>query len=545
MELFDVIIIGGGITGAAIARDAAMRNLKVLLLEKQDFGSGASGTCMGMMGGPVGIPNDLDFAEMNAQEVHILKKIATPFIDSRPFLSLVFSEEDYEQQKKSFDIFSNIITRHGEKKPIFIDKNDVLKIDPRFTDYIYGAFYFTEYELDVFRLIISNLLSARKYGAKLLNYKEVVSINVKKEKNLSITVRDSLSGKISTYYGKIIINATGAWAPKIADLLGISIKMRPTKGTIIIADGHVSNIGFQFIGLDANFKEVTLHRNTSLLGPTYDDYFDDPESLEVTETEINLILESVRQVLPSIVNERLLRAMTGLRPLPYAWGMPPSKVPRPIKIIDHEKHGADGFITVIGGNFTIHRLMAEQAVDYIMNKLNKKKISCKTHIVPLLKFVSQPKFEKYHRKYKLPKAVIEPLYHRHPENFEKILESTIIDKSGRNLICTCESIIKAEIDYIIKNEWIRVLNDLRRRTRIGFGPCQGTFCIHKAIFSLYENAKNYTQKELMMQLRDFLEKRWHGIHPVLEPNQLSMHELGLSIFNNLLSQYRIKLMKEK
>ncbi|MGQ4913858.1 MAG: FAD-dependent oxidoreductase [Candidatus Asgardarchaeia archaeon] len=542
-SLFDVIVIGGGITGVAIARDASMRGLKVLLIERKDFGSGASGTCMGMMGGPVGIPNDLEFTKMNAHEVYVLKKIAAPFVEPRPFLSLVLSEDDYEAQKKQFDIFWQIIKPYGEAKPTFLNEPRVKEIEPGFSDSVKGAFLISEYELDVFRIIIQNLLSARKYGCVALNYKEVISINIREGGSNSVTTRDTFTGEFREYKGKFIINATGVWAPKIANLAGFNdIRMRPTKGTILIADGHISNIGFQFRGIDGNFKEVTLHRNSTLMGPTYDDYFEDPDDLTVSETEIHLILDSIKDVYPRVAQERILRAMTGLRPLPYFWGVPPAKVPRPITIIDHTQTEENGFITIIGGNFTIHRLMAEKLVDLLMKKLRRNK-KCFTDKTPLVKWHTS-NLEKYHKKYKIPKAILEPLSKRQPENFEKILGLTKNNPNLKNLICTCESIMQAEIEYVLKNEWIRDVDDLRRRTRIGFGPCQGTFCSHKILFVLKRRLPTNSMVNVD-SLINFWERRWRGIHPVIHSAQLSQLDLNLSIFYNYVApHFAKKLVKE-
>jgi len=542
-SLFDVIVIGGGITGVAIARDASMRGLKVLLIERKDFGSGASGTCMGMMGGPVGIPNDLEFTKMNAHEVYVLKKIAAPFVEPRPFLSLVLSEDDYEAQKKQFDIFWQIIKPYGEAKPTFLDEPMVKEIEPGFSDSVKGAFLISEYELDVFRIIIQNLLSARKYGCVALNYKEVISINIREGVSNSVTTRDTFTGEFREYKGKFIINATGAWAPKIANLAGFNdIRMRPTKGTILIADGHISNIGFQFRGIDDNFKEVTLHRNSTLMGPTYDDYFEDPDDLTVSNAEIHLILDSIKEVYPRVAQERILRAMTGLRPLPYFWGVPPAKVPRPITIIDHTQTEENGFITIIGGNFTIHRLMAEKLVDLLMKKLQRNK-KCFTDKTPLVEW-HPSNLEKYHKKYKIPKAILEPLSKRQPENFEKILGLTKNNPNLKNLICTCESIMQAEIEYVLKNEWIRDVDDLRRRTRIGFGPCQGAFCSHKILFILKRRLPTNSMANVD-SLINFWERRWRGIHPVIHSAQLSQLDLNLSIFYNYVApHFAKKLVKE-
>jgi len=112
---YDVIVIGGGVTGAGIARDAAMRGFKTLILERKDFSSGATGACMGMVAGPVGLPVEREFNEWNVQEAQVLKQIAAPLMHTVPFLTPVFSETEAVNQYKFLQLYYEIAKKYGER----------------------------------------------------------------------------------------------------------------------------------------------------------------------------------------------------------------------------------------------------------------------------------------------------------------------------------------------------------------------------------------------------------------------------------------------
>lgn len=529
---YDVIVIGGGVTGAGIARDAAMRGLKTILLEKKDFSSGATGACVGMVAGPVGLPVEKEFNEWNVQEAQILKKIAKPLMHVVPFLTPVFSEDEAVGQYKFLRMYYEIAKKYGEREPMFISKEHALKLEPRLNKEIYGATYHEEYAIDVFRLVIENLLSAKQYGAEVLNYHEVIKIIKERDEVKGVIAKDVMTGNKKEIYGRFVVNAAGPWASKIAELADAEVKMRPTKGTILILDRRISNIGLQMLGIDMSFKELVPHENTTLIGPTADDYFGDPDNLEITKTEIELILESLSRLMPSLRENRIIRAMTGLRPLLYKWGKPAPKVPRIFKVFDHEKtEGITGFISVVGGNMTIYRLMAEKTVDLIMEKFGREG-KCRTHLEPLPVYNKEVDISDLSKKYNLPEIVVKNMYTRHGSKIEQILELLVKNETYKSIICICEPVIEAEVRYSIANEWVKTIDDIRRRTRIGVGPCQANFCALKVITILSE-MQNMTVPDARDELLAFLNERWKGKRPILGGTQLSQEELNQAIYTGL------------
>jgi len=528
LKKYDLIVIGGGITGAGIARDASMRGFKTLLIERKDFASGATGACMGMIGGPVGVPKELDFTRMNCSENAILRRIAKSLMHIVPFLTPVFSESEAENQNKFFEIYYEIAKEYGEKKPMFIRREQALEIEPRLNKEIVGAFYHEEWSIDVFRLTIANVISASEHGADILNYNEVIKILRDGERVIGVRVRDVLTGVEKEFFGDVIVNATGAWAPKLAELAGVSLKMRPTKGVILILDRRISNVGIQTMGMDLTFKEIVPHENTTLIGPTNDDYFGDIDNIPITETDVELIITGLERVFPAIRQMRYIRAMAGLRPLLFHWGVPAAKVSRRFEIIDHSKDGAEGFISVVGGNMTIYRLMAEKTVDYI-SELFGKETECKAHVELLPTEPAPENIQKLADKYKVSAVTVKNLVMRHGRKAIDILDLTIEDPSLKNTICVCEPVIEAEIRYVIKHEWVRTIDDIRRRTRLGMGPCQGTFCTYKAAGILMEEL-NLDAESAQKQMKEFIQERWKGKRPILRSLQLPEEEIAQAFY---------------
>ncbi|MGQ4915148.1 MAG: FAD-dependent oxidoreductase [Candidatus Asgardarchaeia archaeon] len=532
MREYDVIVIGGGVTGAGIARDAAMRGFKTLILERKDFSSGATGACMGMIAGPVGLPVEREFNEWNVQEAQVLKQIAAPLMHTVPFLTPVFSETEAVNQYKFLQLYYEIAKKYGEREPVFLSREHALKLEPRLNKEIYGATYHEEYAIDVFRLVIENLLSAKNYGADVYNYHEVTRILKKNGQVYGVVAKDLLTGNEKEFYGKIVVNATGPWAPKIAELADVEVKMRPTKGVILILERRITNVGLQMLGIDMTFKELVPHENTTLIGPTSDDYFGDPDELTITRTEIELILESLSRLLPSLREHRIIRGMAGLRPLLYKWGKPAAKVPRDFKVFDHEEQDdVGGFISVVGGNMTIYRLMAEKTVDLIA-KLLDKDVKCRTHLEPLPVNEKPVNISELSQKYNIPEIIVRNMYTRQGSKIEKILSMIEENESYKSIICTCEPVITAEVIYSLEHEWVNTVDDLRRRTRIGVGPCQGSFCTHKVI-ALLAKRKGWGPLKAQQEMLAFLNERWKGKYPILSKTQIPQEELTQAIYVGL------------
>ena len=225
---YDVIIIGGGATGAGTARDCSMRGLKTLLVERSDFTSGATGRNHGLLhSGARYAVTDKESATECIEENMILRRIARHCVDETDGLFVTLPEDDIAYQAK----FVESCKIAGINADI-IDPKEAIMLEPSVNKDIIGAVRVPDGSVDPFRLTTANALDARLHGAKLLTYHEVISIIKDGERVVGVELNDRLANKRVKFYSKIVINAGGIWGHKIASLAGATINMLDRKSVV-------------------------------------------------------------------------------------------------------------------------------------------------------------------------------------------------------------------------------------------------------------------------------------------------------------------------
>jgi glycerol-3-phosphate dehydrogenase len=205
-------------------------------------------------------------------------------------------------------------------------------------------------------------------------------------------------------------------------------------------------------------------------------------------------------------------------------------ISRGIVVVDHEKRdGVKGFISIAGGKLMTYRLMAEMTTNLVCEKLNIHK-PCTTHHIPLPgseKKTSEHKRIKYFSG--IPNSIIGSTHFRHGERVRRILKK---DKKNYGLICECEMVTAGEVDYAIKNLFVNDIIDLRRRTRVGMGPCQGALCAYRAAGHIAQHEATHEEDASKMMI-DFFEERWKGIKPIFWGDALREMEFTYWIYQGL------------
>ena len=551
MEKYDVAIIGGGSTGTAVARDCAMRGLKTILVEKGDIGSGTTGTCMGMIHGGFRylLPphSDPQLVTEMCEESGIIQKIAPHLVFKIPYLQLITKPVDEKELEKLIKMYKYLDYFHKMKNThshTYLSKEDTLKLEPNLNkDAFFGAFYTEEWGVDVFRLVVATAISAKEHGAEIRTHTKVIDILRKGDEIVGIKVRNMFNGKIEEIRASIVVNAAGAWVPIIAKMAGVEYKLRPTKGVHVFLDRRITNFGIIAEAIDGHYLVLLPHENTMMLGDTDDDYFGDPDDVKPTFDEVEYLLKSMEKFVPKIREARVIRAMAGLRPLLFRWGIPESDITRRDEIVDHEERdGLKGFITIGGGKMVTMRLIGEKVTNLICKKFGIKE-KCHTHEEPLPGAEKDVDVLKIAEKYRLPPRVVERIVHRHGSRAEQILKYTKNNPEWKSTICTCEPVIEAEIRYVIREEFARTIDDIKRRTRLGMGPCQGCFCTVKAAHIISDELK-LPIKETHKLILDFLRERWKGKQSVLRCYQMSQEELTQSIYMMIANYDRLIDMVE-
>ena len=526
---FDVIIIGGGCTGAGMVRDCALRGLKTLLVERGDVCSETTGTCAGMISGGVKYLLEPKIVAQCAKESLIIWRIANNIMFRTPILWTITTRKMKKLARAMVPMYSEFLKMREGGKIFIASREEALKWEPRLSSIVQEAVFFEELFVDPWRLTLHSIIDAQNHGAVIKTYTKVVSLLKDQNTIYGVRVQNMKTNEIEDITAKYVVNAGGPWVPQICKMAGIDYKLRLNKGSHIIFDRRVSNIGLVCTAYDARNAYMFPHENTTILGVTAIDVFDEPDNIKPEYNDVEYLLSSMETIMPDLRKHRIIRTFVGVRPMLYKYGVEEGDVTRGFKIIDNEKkNDINGFITIAGGKLVTHRIMAEKATNLICDKLGIEK-TCETAMKPLPGATGKVDVEALSEKYKLDFHVTKRLAIRHGPKAEDILSRLDSNPEYNSTICTCESATNVEMRHCIQNEYAMHLDDLRRRLRIGSGPCQGTGCIFKAI-SVLNDELNYPMDESNVDLLDFLNERWKGIWPALRGEQLSESELSQGIY---------------
>lgn len=386
-EEFDLVVVGGGITGAGIARDAAMRGLKVALLEFQDFCSGTSSKSSKMLHGGIRYLEQLHFALVfeASKERRLHSDLLSPHLAQPvPFMIPVYPWSPHGRAAISFGVFLYdmlaLFRNHGSR---YLSRSTTLaeedRIEPKG---LKGGVVYHDVVMDDVRIGLENVRSAAHHGAVTVNYAQVVSFEKNAEgKVCAAWVKDTrhpAKAEIQVK-GKYFVNASGPWSDKIRKMLdpNASTMLRPTKGTHIILPAGVLSRKHGFVltakSDDRVFFSIPWFDRT-LVGTTDTDYkpeVDGPlEDIRPTQNDVDYLMESVKRTFPEakVGAADVQSAFAGLRPLvSEAKASNPSAVSREHKIW----RDPSGLFTIAGGKYTTYRTMAQQLVDLVMREMGK------------------------------------------------------------------------------------------------------------------------------------------------------------------------------
>ena len=505
---YDVIIVGGGITGAGTARDCAMRGLRVLLIERHDIATGATGRNHGLLhSGARYAVTDQESASECIRENMILKRIASHCTESSDGLFITLPEDDLGYQ----ETFVHACNEAGIQAEI-IDPKEALRLEPSVNPDIIGAVRVPDGSVDPFRLCAANMLDAKIHGADVILYTEVTGFIKDEGGNIvGVETFNHQTRQSQDYFGKITINAGGIWGQTIAEKAGARIGMFPAKGALLIFAHRVNNMVINRCRKPSNADILVPGDTVCIIGTTSTRIpLEECDNVSVTPDEVNLLIEEGSKLAPSLSTTRILRAYAGVRPLVSADDDPSGRnISRGIVCLDHEtRDGIGGFITITGGKLMTYRLMGEIATDLACKKLGVS-APCRTADEPL------PGSEG-----KSYKDVAEKIW-ENPTTVQKaaagragVMASDIRlrDKMSSSLICECEEVSVGEIEQAIDRMDVNNLVDLRRRTRLGMGTCQGELCGCRAA-GLLAKAHGCTSRA-RQDLKDFLTERWKGMYPI-------------------------------
>ncbi|SNY63345.1 anaerobic glycerol-3-phosphate dehydrogenase subunit A [Enterobacter sp. CC120223-11] len=522
----DVIIIGGGATGAGIARDCALRGLKAILVERDDIATGATGRNHGLLhSGARYAVTDPESARECIAENAILKRIARHCIEATQGLFITLPEDslDFQQQFIAACQSANI-----DAQPL--TPAQALALEPAVNPAIIGAVTVPDGTVDPFRLTAANMLDAREHGAVIRTGCEVTGLIRQGERIRGVRVWDRTKQTTEQLYAQIVVNAGGIWGQRIAEYADLSVRMFPAKGSLLIFENRINQHVINRCRKPADADILVPGDTISLIGTTstHIDYRDIDYN-RVTTEEVDILLREGEKLAPIMATTRILRAYCGVRPLIASDDDPSGRsVSRGIVLLDHaNRDGMEGFITITGGKLMTYRLMAEMATDAVCRKLNHR-APCTTAETPLPG--SRESTENtLHKVISLPAPLRGSAIYRHGDRTPKSLGDS---RLSRSLVCECEAVTAGEVHYAVDKLAVKNLLDLRRRTRVGMGSCQGELCACRAA-GLLQRYQVTTPAQSLNQLSEFLNERWRGVQPVAWGDALRESEFTRWVWQGL------------
>ena len=554
----EILVIGGGSTGAGVAWDAALRGFRVVLVEKRDLTHGTTGRYHGLLhSGARYVVKDPVSAKECIQENRVLRQTHTHCIEETGGLFVVTPEDEGEYPDQFRAACDTLKLDCSE-----ISVAEALRREPLLNSRISRVFEVPDGAADSFLATHATAQAATEAGARVLTYHEVIELLVEEQDTnrrvAGARVRDVSRDEDILIRCDMVINAAGAWAGQIARLAGLDVSIIPGKGVMVAMNHRVVNTVLNRCKMPADGDIIVPIHTVAVIGTT-DTEVSDPERLQIEPWEVQRMLDEGDKLVPNISRARVLRAWAGVRPL-YQEGYSGDSrdATRALALLDHaERDEMHGILTITGGKWTTFRLMAELTVDKACEQLGVQR-TCRTASTPV------PGIEHGHYW----------LGHR--------LHEVEADRLQGNLVCECELVTRAMLEGAAAQNPTLTLDDLRRDVRLGMGPCQGGFCTYRAVGILHEIAVAVQNEEVSsdapqpaaeeesdiptwdishiqspshaashqtrrgpanraaaleanLLLRDFLQERWKGVTPILWGQQLRQERLDQLIYLSVMN----------
>ncbi|HHT7859225.1 anaerobic glycerol-3-phosphate dehydrogenase subunit A [Pasteurella multocida] len=534
----DVIIIGGGATGAGIARDCALRGVNCVLLERRDIATGATGRNHGLLhSGARYAVNDPESAKECIEENKILRRIARHCVDETEGLFITLPEDDLSYQKQ----FIQSCTQAGIDA-IAIDPDLAKHLEPSVNPDLVGAVVVPDGSIDPFRLTASNMLDATENGARIFTYCEVKDLIQEGGCVIGVSVYDHKYKINRQFFAPVVVNASGIWGQGIATYADLNIRMFPAKGALLVMGHRINKMVINRCRKPADADILVPGDTICVIGTTSSRIpYDQIDNMVVTPEEVDILFREGEKLAPSLRHTRVLRAYAGVRPLVATDDDPSGRnVSRGIVLLDHaERDGLEGFVTITGGKLMTYRLMAEWATDLVCKKLNKH-AECVTATQPL-PGSSESRLETNKRVISLPSTIRYSAVYRHGSRATRLLHSERLDRS---LVCECEAVTAGEVRYAVDELSVNNLVDLRRRTRVGMGTCQAELCACRAA-GLMARFGVATPRQSTTQLASFMEERWRGIEPIAWGEAMREADFTSWVYYSLLGLNDVKPLEQQ
>jgi glycerol-3-phosphate dehydrogenase len=470
---FDLIIIGAGINGAGIARDASMRGLKVLLLDKGDIGSGTSSFSTRLIHGGLRYLEHGEFGLVreSLRERETLLRIASHLVQPIPILIPFYKNGSRSRVTIRAGMIAYDLLSIGKTLPAHrvLSRGEVLSKYPGLkSDELVGGVVYYDCQVEFAeRLVVDNVISAKHHGATVLTYAQVNKID-----GGSVEFVRRGTDEIEVAEASVVINAAGPWVDRlfsrsdsprlIGGTKGSHIVVKPFAGapsTSIYVEAESDRRPFFVIPWNSNF----------LIGTTDVHFEDNPDQVRSELWEVDYLLKETNRVFPDakLSREDVCYAYSGVRPLPFTDKKDGRSITRRHFIREH--HTNRSLLSIVGGKLTTYRSLAEETLDLVFDKLGRQSPACLTSkialpgAVELVEFNNQPQLDPT-----IPARVLKRLFLVYGSKTRAVLELCREQPELARTFNKDGNALAGEVVYAFKTEFAQTLADcLLRRTMIG------------------------------------------------------------------------------
>ena len=492
----DVVVVGGGVTGVAVLRDLALRGVHAILVERFDLGTGTSGRWHGLLhSGARYAVRDQESARECIEENTTLRRIAPHTIEDIGglFVLLPGDDEAYAAQFVEGCKASGIPTEE-------LSAAAAHRREPLLAPDVKLAFSVPDGGIDSWGLLRSMAADAEARGCQVLVRHPIVGVERAGDRITAVRVHDAVAGEDRLIGCQWVVNAAGAWAGEVGRMAGVPITMIAGKGVMVVMASRYVRGVVNACRKPADGDIIVPQHEVAILGTTSEQVAS-ADDISVGLADVDRMIDMCAQMVPAIASGRVLRAFAGSRPLykpeapagdGQAGGGDTREVSRTFTVLDHASlNGLDNMFSIVGGKLTTCRQMAEAVVDRLAE----------------------------------PLARVER------------------DDAYGELLCECELVTRGQVREAVAGG-LTELEDLRRKLRVGYGPCQAAFCAWRAAGMLAEGSGEPRggapvgreadgAADPLTGLERFLEERWRGQRSTIWGDQARQALLNHAIYRGI------------
>lgn len=486
---YDVVVIGGGILGTGVARDAALRGLKVALFEKHDFGSGTSSRSTRIIHGGLRYLEKLDFG-LVYEALHERRRL----LENAPHLvkPLPFLFPNYRGKGHPFTmlwagigLYDVMNIRRGMPHHKILLEVEALRMEPSLKrEGLRGGFIYYDAQCEYpERICVENVVDAAAHGARIENHAEVADVLRNGNRIEGVRIRRS-DGSTDDVRAEVVVNAAGPWLDEVERLVTPKSepKLRRTKGVHLV----VPRFNHHALIMETEDAERIFFAvpwgDYTLLGTTDTDYYERNEDVSADDDDIEYLLREIQRILEvKLERKDILYTTAGLRPLRRQLGRSTADITRKHEIVDHAlEDGTQGLLTIVGGKITTFRQIAQDAVDGVFAKLGRRAPPSPTLDQPLPGGATDD-WDAFQRVFRedaaaigIPLPAIAHWLRIYGTRSQRLVQLIQADPALAEPIAEDPTYLRAEIQFAVEEEFCGGLEDfLLRRSMWGLQAGQG------------------------------------------------------------------------